>query len=535
MLVQVKKHLPLAFNFILASYGTPSFLSNNDNIIMSEEGVQQGDPLGPLLFCLTIQPIIAKLKCPLNVWYMDDGTLGGEVEHVNQDFITLKEEALKIGLNINEGKCEIFNVNNCPHFDQMKQINESNFTLLGAPITADAISTSLCSTKIKMERLLEKLKILPMHYAYKILQSSFGAPTLISTLRASPCYQHPALEEIDLILKSSIEILFNVSLNDNNWLQSSLPINCGGIGIRKPSSLSLSAYIASVKSVLNMGISISHLNNFLTYSKIWCEKSNSEDILSRQKDLDQELCKKSLYTILSQSSPIDKSRITSASHKNSGDWLKATPNQCCGIFLNNDEFRNSIALRLGTPIFSAHTCKCGIEIDTLGGHCFACSRNPGKILRHTMVNDCLSSTLQSAGISNIKEPTGVMNEYHLRPDGMTLIPFKRGQCLTWDVSCPHPLCASHVQTNKEPGDLSSTIELKKRNKYCSLTNNFIFEPVIIDTIGAHGKSTENLLKLIGKLIIQKTKNKQSATSFRQRLSVAVQKGNSIALAFSLQN
>ena len=147
-----------------------------------------------------------------------------------------------------------------------------------------------------------------------------------------------------------------------------------------------------------------------------------------------------------------------------------------------------------------------------------------------MVNDCLSSTLQSAGISNIKEP-----EYHLRPDGMTLIPFKRGQCLTWDVSCPHPLCASHVQTNKEPGDLSSTIELKKRNKYCSLTNNFIFEPVIIDTIGAHGKSTENLLKLIGKLIIQKTKNKQSATFFKQRLSVAVQKGNNIALSFSLEN
>ena len=42
-----------------------------DHTIASEEGVQQGDPLGPLLFCLTIQPFITKLRSDFCIFYLD--------------------------------------------------------------------------------------------------------------------------------------------------------------------------------------------------------------------------------------------------------------------------------------------------------------------------------------------------------------------------------------------------------------------------------------------------------------------------------
>ena len=42
-----------------------------DHTIASEEGVQQGDPLGPLLFCLTIQPFITKLPSDFSIFYLD--------------------------------------------------------------------------------------------------------------------------------------------------------------------------------------------------------------------------------------------------------------------------------------------------------------------------------------------------------------------------------------------------------------------------------------------------------------------------------
>ena len=51
-----------------------------DRTLQSAEGVQQGDPLGPLLFCLSIQHIVTQLESELALFYLDDGTLGANVD-----------------------------------------------------------------------------------------------------------------------------------------------------------------------------------------------------------------------------------------------------------------------------------------------------------------------------------------------------------------------------------------------------------------------------------------------------------------------
>ena len=45
-------------------------------------GVQQGDPLGPALFALAIHRVTSKVKSDLNVWYLDDGCIGGDTQTV---------------------------------------------------------------------------------------------------------------------------------------------------------------------------------------------------------------------------------------------------------------------------------------------------------------------------------------------------------------------------------------------------------------------------------------------------------------------
>ena len=67
-----------------------------------------GDTLGPMLFCLAIQPVVDKLKSPLNIWYLDDGTIGGDIEVVIDDVNTIVSASKAIGLEVNVGKCEIF-------------------------------------------------------------------------------------------------------------------------------------------------------------------------------------------------------------------------------------------------------------------------------------------------------------------------------------------------------------------------------------------------------------------------------------------
>ena len=59
MIESVKEYAPELFTFILSAYEQ---LFCGDHILESAEGVQQGDPLGSLLFCLVIQPLIVKLR-----------------------------------------------------------------------------------------------------------------------------------------------------------------------------------------------------------------------------------------------------------------------------------------------------------------------------------------------------------------------------------------------------------------------------------------------------------------------------------------
>ena len=76
--------------------------------------------MGPLLFCLTIHPIISRLTCPLNVWYLDDDTIRGTLTQVLSDFPTIKEESQKIGLEVNKVKSEMF----CQNVVEIQELDE---------------------------------------------------------------------------------------------------------------------------------------------------------------------------------------------------------------------------------------------------------------------------------------------------------------------------------------------------------------------------------------------------------------------------
>ena len=43
----------------------------------------------------------------LNIWYMDDGTLGGNVDVLIEDFETVQRIGSSLGLVLNEKKCEL--------------------------------------------------------------------------------------------------------------------------------------------------------------------------------------------------------------------------------------------------------------------------------------------------------------------------------------------------------------------------------------------------------------------------------------------
>ena len=82
---EIRDHIPALSRWVENCYGAQPFLHFGDHTILSCCGVQQGDPLGPLCFALTLQPIVERIKREvpnllINAWYLDDRTLCGQAE-----------------------------------------------------------------------------------------------------------------------------------------------------------------------------------------------------------------------------------------------------------------------------------------------------------------------------------------------------------------------------------------------------------------------------------------------------------------------
>ena len=66
--------------------------------IDSSEGIQQGDPIGPLLFCLTIHDLVLNLNSQFKVFYLDDGTIDGKFEDISADLKRIEDQGRELGL-----------------------------------------------------------------------------------------------------------------------------------------------------------------------------------------------------------------------------------------------------------------------------------------------------------------------------------------------------------------------------------------------------------------------------------------------------
>jgi len=105
MLSAIYDRLPDLYPYWTSVYSQPSFLFYGSFILLSSEGPQQGDPLGPLLFSNTVQPILPSLELVLG--FLDDFSLGGHQNQVTRDVQQIIEVGVRMGLSLNVSKCEV--------------------------------------------------------------------------------------------------------------------------------------------------------------------------------------------------------------------------------------------------------------------------------------------------------------------------------------------------------------------------------------------------------------------------------------------
>ena len=91
-------------------YGAASVLRFGKHTIPSSQGIQQGDPLGPLLFSTALQPALRKAaQCPVELCfsYLDDAVLAGEAHAVAAALRVFQAEAAAAGLVLEPSKYKL--------------------------------------------------------------------------------------------------------------------------------------------------------------------------------------------------------------------------------------------------------------------------------------------------------------------------------------------------------------------------------------------------------------------------------------------
>jgi len=163
----------------------------------------------------------------------------------------------------------------------------------------------------------------------------------------------------------------------------------------------------------------------------------------------------------SKSDATQKAQFLAASAPHSGDWLLALPVASCGLKLDYDAVRVVVALHLDLNLGAAHTCRCGVTVDTLDQHS---KQAPSRIARHQHLNDLVTRALISVGVPATKEPVGRIRRDGKRLDGITQIPWRSGKLLVWDGdSCQHQSRVAAAARGR--GEVAEMAATKKCQKY----------------------------------------------------------------------
>jgi hypothetical protein len=208
MLNTEAKQLPLLYKFCHLTYSQPSKLKFGSHVILSEEGAQQGDPLGTLLFRITLQPLLLELKSSLCIAYIDDVTVGGQPGVVSAGVQHINDAGPSYGLHLNIAKCEVIyrrRISDDSILASFVQLTPDTATLLGAPLSRGPAMDDIISTRCDdLARMISRFQFISLHDALLLLKSSFGVQRLLFTLRSAPCVDHLLLHKFDDLLRTAI-------------------------------------------------------------------------------------------------------------------------------------------------------------------------------------------------------------------------------------------------------------------------------------------------------------------------------------------
>jgi len=482
---------------------------------------------------------------------MDDVNVGGPENQVARDIELVRKMGEEIGLQLNSKKCEVINkaaTTTDPVFHHFIHLDVSRASLLGAPMTTGpAMDSGLEARCAELSRVSGRLRAVSSHDALVLLRSSFSAPKLLHTLRSSPCTGHPTLQKFDDTLRKCVCDITNADLTDLQWIQASLPVRNGGLGIRRVASLAPSAFLASAAATRGLQDKIlskcqapddTAVSQVMSQWRTQHSTTCPDGLESTKQQVWDKVSIDADVAMLMSSLPDrrQQARLLAVSAPHSGDWLHALPISSCGLRLDNESIRVAVGLRLGTKLCEEHQCPCGAKVDPEGTHGLACRRSAGRSTRHYAINDLVYRALHRANVPAVKEPAGLLRTDGKRPDGLTLIPWHGGRSATWDVTVTDTMAASYLSsTSTMAGGAARAAADRKIQKYTNLMGSYHFIPLAVETLGPVNFEGFRFLSDLGRRLTESTGDPREKSFLFQRLSITIQRYNAICFQGSFSH
>ena len=376
--------------YVTWAYGTHSrLIIDRDHIIVSQRGVQQGDPLGMTLFCLGIAEALENVRTTNSnvdiISYADDIFLLGNPADIENCVNQLVPELEGCGLKLNNKKSSIWPPLTATQQALLPTIKDfqkspSTLTILGIPVAGDRES---CLREIVHEaaKNIEPLKKLQHKQGEMTILRSAGPFTRIAHLLRSikpNDWPEDLLERADELTLRELERIACAPISQSVALIALLPISCGGVGLQSATDKTRHAQLFA-EAQHSIAVQLTKMHRL--------ESSNITSISNTGPSNNGNAI---IQEVLTNGSPIERLLLQQTADAHSGAFLTAKP--CGSTELSDEAFSIALRLRLGLDVLPAgFRCEThNVELDTLGRHALSCQNFQGDVARmHNLIRDAI--------------------------------------------------------------------------------------------------------------------------------------------------
>jgi len=506
---RVSEDFPEIAPWVHWCYSQPAELRFGNRRILASTGVQQGDPLGPLLFSLVLVQFLNSNPldeaCLLSLWYLDDGTFIGSRSSLQALLSCFAKFGPHFGLHINPSKCELYwpcGDSSYPGFPPaIKRINSKNsgLELLGSPVWGPPqfYDSFFSSQMDKIFNIQDKLALLEdPQVELHLLRSCLSVCKVTHILRCVPASSLGSFpSRFDFRLRECLSRILCCSVCDGAWWQATLPFRLGGLGLRDSERSANPAFLGScnftrslvARLVGSSDASMSLPGEGYAFSSfedlpISVSKATSQNDI--QAFLDDLLFKQ----LLNCSSIRDQARLRAVSHSSgtSSGWLKALPQPSLGLAFSPHDFIIALRLWLGIPLFPlSPLCTCLSTIDQFGDHLLGCSHGPLRIQRHDALVSVVHHTLLQDHPGVLREQ-GTSTSDRSRPGDIYHPNFRLGRPAYFDLSVRCTTQSAVISSAaSQAGVAAAAGEEAKDNQYLDIVNQSggDFIPLVCESFG----------------------------------------------------